>query len=102
MKKLLDLKDIFAACDKIAIGAINLIKDEGLGAPEDISIIGFDYIEIAQYLTPRLTTIRQNCNLIGSTAADLLIEQINKKTKLTINKIILVEFIERDSCRKIE
>ncbi len=106
MKKLLALKDrptaVFAACDKIAIGAINAIKDEGLSVPEDISIIGFDDIEIAQYLTPRLTTIRQNCNLIGNTAADLLVEQINKKTKLTINKIIPVEFIERDSCRKIE
>jgi len=105
MKDLLNLKDrptaVFAACDKIAIGAINAAKDAGIKIPEDISIIGFDDIEISEYLTPRLTTIRQNCNEIGRTAVDLLVEQINEKEKLKINKIVPVELIERDSCKRI-
>ncbi|EKQ57684.1 MULTISPECIES: LacI family DNA-binding transcriptional regulator [unclassified Clostridium] len=106
MKDLLNLKDrptaVFAACDKIAIGAINAVKDAGLTIPDDISIIGFDDIEISEYLTPRLTTIRQNCDEIGRTAVDLLVEQINEKEKLKINKIISVELVERDSCKKIK
>ena len=89
MKELLSLKDrptaVFASGDKLAIGAIDAIKDAGLRVPEDISVIGFDNIEIAKYVTPKLTTIRQNCQEIGKAAVDILIEQINKKEKLKIN-----------------
>ncbi len=106
MKDLLKLKErptaVFASCDKIAIGAINAIKEVGLSIPEDISIIGFDDIELAKYITPKLTTIRQKCDEIGKTTVDLLVEQINQKAKLKINKIIPVELMERDSCRKID
>ena len=106
MKELLNLKErptaVFAAGDKIAIGAINAVKEAGLNVPDDISIMGFDDIEISRYITPRLTTIRQNCDEIGKTAVDLLVEQINQKTKLKISKIISVKLMERDSCRKID
>jgi len=106
MKDLLKLKErptaVFAAGDKIAIGAINAVKEAGLNVPDDISIMGFDDIEISRYITPRLTTIRQNCDEIGKTAVDLLVEQINQKTKLKISKIISVKLMERDSCRKID
>ena len=106
MKELLSLKDrptaVFASGDKLAIGAVDAIKDAGLRVPEDISVIGFDNIEIAKYVTPKLTTIRQNCQEIGKAAVDILIEQINKKEKLKINKVIPVELIERESCRKID
>lgn len=106
MKELLSLKDrptaVFASGDKLAIGAIDAIKDAGLRVPEDISVIGFDNIEIAKYVTPKLITIRQNCQEIGKAAVDILIEQINKKEKLKINKVIPVELIERESCRKID
>jgi LacI family transcriptional regulator len=105
MKHLLKLKEIptavFAAADKIAIGAIDALKEEGLSVPEDISIIGYDDIELARYITPKLTTIRQNSKEIGKTAVDLLVKQINEKAKLKINKIIPVELMKRDSCKKI-
>jgi LacI family transcriptional regulator len=106
MKDLLKLKEIptavFAAADKIAIGAIDALKDEGLSVPDDISIIGYDDIELAKYITPKLTTVRQNRKEIGKTAVDLLVKQIDEKAKLKINKIIPVELIERDSCKKID
>jgi Transcriptional regulators len=105
MKELLKLKDrptaVFAACDNIAFGAIDAMKEEGINIPEDISIIGYDDIEIARYITPRLTTIRQNREEIGKTAVDLLVKQINEKEKLKINKIIPVELVVRDSCKKL-
>ena len=62
------------ACDKIAIGAIDALKEAGLSVPDDISIIGFDDIEIARYITPKLTTIRQDRDEIGKTPVDLLVE----------------------------
>lgn len=106
MKKMLKLKDrptaVFAAGDKIALGAIEAIKEEGLRVPEDISVIGFDDIELARYVTPKLTTIRQRSEEIGEAAVDILIQQINKKEKLKIRKIIPVDLIVRDSCCELK
>lgn len=83
MKKLLELDDIptavFVSGDYMAIGAINAIKEKGLKVPDDISIIGYDDLEICKYITPKLTTIRQNTELIGENAADVLINAIDKK-----------------------
>lgn len=106
MKGLLKHKEIptavFTAGDKIAIGAIDALKDEGLSVPDDMSIVGYDDIELARYITPKLTTIRQDRVEIGKTAVDLLVKQINERTKLQINKIIPVKLVERDSCKRIE
>ncbi|TGY42312.1 LacI family transcriptional regulator [Clostridium sartagoforme] len=104
MNKLLKLKNpptaVLASSDKMALGAIRAIENSGLKVPEDISVIGFDDIELAEYVTPRLTTIRQNCDDIGKAAIDILVEQINKKERLAINKVIPVELIVRESCAR--
>lgn len=106
MKELLELKErptaVFVASDKMAIGAIDAVKDSGLRVPEDISIIGFDDIELAMYLTPKLTTLRQNAQEIGKEAIDLLVKQIDNKTKIAENRVIPVELIERESCKNIK
>ena len=105
MNNLLQLKEIptavFTAGDKLALGAIECIKDSGLNVPDDISVIGFDDIELCKYVTPKLTTVKQSCDNIGITAAQLLIDQINKKEKINKQKIIPVDLIIRDSCKKI-
>lgn len=106
MKNLLKIKEIptavFASSDKCALGAIQAVKDVGMNVPDDISIIGFDDSEMSKYVTPKLTTIRQSCDEIGKEAADILINQINKKEKVKTNKIIPVELIVRESCKKIK
>jgi len=74
MKELLEenlgFTAVFVASDSVAIGAMAAIRDAGLRIPEDISIIGFDDIPMASYVTPHLTTIQlpakaiaeQSCN----------------------------------------
>lgn len=105
MIELLNLEDrptaVFVASDMMAIGAMEAINDSGLKVPQDISIIGFDDIEVAKYTTPKLTTIKQKADSIGKVAIDLLVKQINSKTKLKINKLIPVELVIRESCRKL-
>lgn len=91
---------VFVAGDYMALGAIQAIKDHGLRVPEDISIIGFDDIELAQYTTPKLTTIGQNTNRIGGKAADILMEAIDSKETISIN-MIPTELIVRESCQSI-
>lgn len=103
MERLLVLKQrptaVFVASDLMAAAAIEAIVDKGLKVPEDISVIGFDDIELAQFLKPKLTTIRQNTEKIGEAAAQLLVDQIEKNKK-NIKCIIPVELIERNSCKK--
>lgn len=102
MKRLLDLPEtptsVFVAGDHMAIGAIEAIKEHGLLVPEDISVIGYDDIEMASYITPKLTTIRQDTEEIGKRAAEILIEQINKKNKMIVSERIPVELMIRESC----
>lgn len=105
MKELLSLDDpptaVYAAGDNMAIGAMKAIRGKGLSVPDDISVIGYDDIEIAQHIAPPLTTVKQNMNQLGSTAADLLLDQINDKTKLNKAVTIPVELIIRESCKAI-
>lgn len=106
MNQLLTLEDvptaIFAAGDIMALGALKAIKEAGLSVPEDISIVGFDDIDLAQHITPSLTTIRQNTELMGKKAADLLLNQINHKDDDYSAVILPVELMVRESTAKLK
>ena len=71
---------LFAFNDISAIGAVRAFRDAGLRVPEDISVVGFDDIQAAAYLTPRLTTVRQPLRLMGELAAQHLLQRISNGT----------------------
>ena len=63
LSKNLEITAIFAMSDVMAIGAMRAIADKGLSIPEDISIIGFDGIDLATYYNPnsqRFVNFRMN------------------------------------------
>lgn len=62
--------------DIAAIGAIRALRDANLRVPEDVSVIGFDDIQVAAYHNPRLTTIRQPLHDMGETAARILLQRM--------------------------
>ena len=67
---------VFCANDVQAIGALSECRDAGLSVPSDISIVGFDDMPIAQYITPKLTTVRVPAQEMGDSAAKRLIAAI--------------------------
>ena len=87
MERLLDkmpeVTAVFAVSDVMAIGAIRSIMDRGMRVPEDISVIGFDGIDIGRYMVPRLTTIRQHRECIVSRSIDILLECIENGASAT-------------------
>jgi LacI family transcriptional regulator len=85
-----NIKGIYAWDDVMAMGAIRAVFQLGLKIPDDISIIGYDDIEMAKYFNPAITTIRQNIATIGQTAAEILIQKINSGI-LYANKCIILE-----------
>lgn len=92
---------IYAASDDIALGAIIALKELGYKVPEDVSVVGFDNIELTRYTSPSLTTVSQDKVMIGTEAAKHLISLINKETnKLPgIVKRVPVELIIRESTK---
>jgi LacI family transcriptional regulator/LacI family repressor for deo operon, udp, cdd, tsx, nupC, and nupG len=77
MKKLLDLPEIPSAAfcynDMTAIGALRAIHDQSLRVPDDISLMGFDDLFLANYTEPSLTTVRQPKHQMGRMAAEILL-----------------------------
>lgn len=71
---------LFAMSDVMAVGAIRAIRDRGLQVPGDISVMGFDGLDLGRYLAPQLTTIRQQRERIASRSVELLLRSIEKKT----------------------
>lgn len=82
--------------DFIAIGAMKAIKENGYRVPEDIKIIGIDDIEMAKYMDPALTTVKQPIYIMGENAVQMLLNLI-KKEKTELIKILDTEIIERSS-----
>ena len=70
---------VFCASDMVAIGLISGLKREGISVPNDISVVGFDDIEIAEFCDPPLTTIKQNRVGLGRAAAEQLLAQMGAR-----------------------
>lgn len=66
---------VFAMADVIAIGAIRAIRDHGLRVPEDISVIGYDGLQIGDYLIPKLSTVTQPVQTMARQSAAMLLAQ---------------------------
>ena len=67
---------VFAASDRMAIGILDCCLDNGISVPEDISIIGFDDIELATVVRPKLTTVNVDHSEIGKKAVEILVDKI--------------------------
>ena len=80
MEKLLQVSPlpsaVFAANDKMAIGALQVAKERGISVPQDLTIIGFDGIEAVKYTDPPLPTVEQPLGELGKVAAEILAERI--------------------------
>ena len=67
---------IVCASDLIAVGAIAALSDHGLAVPDNIAVVGYDDLPIAQYMRPALTTVRQDTELAGRRLVEQLIDLI--------------------------
>ena len=67
---------IFAGNDMIALGALLAIRESGLRCPEDISLMGFDDLDLAETTNPSLSSVSQSGYQLGTTAARLLLDRI--------------------------
>ncbi|HEX9973551.1 MAG TPA: LacI family DNA-binding transcriptional regulator [bacterium] len=101
VSQLLALKDkptaLFAANDINAIHGYKAIQEQNLKIPDDMSIIGFDDIDLAKYATPTLTTVRVYKEELGSIGVRMLLQIINGENTTPVTTIVPTRLIERDS-----
>jgi DNA-binding LacI/PurR family transcriptional regulator len=92
---------LFAYNDISAIGAIRAFQEVGLRIPEDISIVGFDDIQIAVHNMPSLTTVRQPLQKMGELAAHTLLNRIEGSDDFVPEITVEPDFVVRRSTGKV-
>jgi LacI family transcriptional regulator len=90
---------IFNCNDLIAIKAITAAREKGLSIPDELSIVGFDDIEISSQIHPPLTTVRVRREEMGALAVRKLISRINDKDKKFTKTVMPTELVVRKSCK---
>lgn len=80
---------LFASNDMLALACIRALRSLGKLVPEDVSVVGFDGIAVADLVHPKLATIATPCHDMGSKAAQLLVKALQKNEKPPIGVISL-------------
>ena len=88
---------LFYANDEMAIGGMKALEEKGINIPNDICVIGFDDIQIAEYVSPPLTTVRQPKYEMGTLAAHILFQSMDGELKQKDYKLS-TELVIRASC----
>ncbi len=100
-KRLLERKvnfsAIFCVDDITAIGAMKALREAGRSIPDEISVIGFDGIDLGQHVTPMLSTIRVDAAALGTIALKMLLERANNTDTPCVTTLIGVELLKRES-----
>jgi DNA-binding LacI/PurR family transcriptional regulator len=90
-----DLDAVFVNSDRMAIAAMDVIREERRTVPDDVGVIGYDDVSIAQHSNPPLTTIRQNGPLAGKLLAQNLLQYL--QTGVVTDVSIPAELVVRKS-----
>jgi len=93
---------LFACNDLMAVGALRAAAELGLSVPRDLSVVGFDNIELASYTAPPLTTVAQPTDEIGVKAVTLLIERIQDRTLKPRSERLDAALIIRESTGEVQ
>jgi len=102
MKELLargvDFTALFAGNDTIAFGAMKALKEAGRRIPQDVAVVGYDDIPLAEFASPPLTTLRVDPMTQGREAVDMLLALMNGETYARLEIPYDTCLVIRDSC----
>ncbi len=97
-----DITAVFATADILAAGIMAGLQQSGKKVPDDISVIGFDDINLCQLTSPQLTTIHQDAPQKGKLAVNFLIDLL-ENTPIDNREIILpIRLVERNSVKSLK
>lgn len=88
---------IFAANDMIGIGVLRAAAERNIRVPSELSVIGFDDIQMSRYVYPSLTTVGQSILQLGEMAAEMLLRRIATPDLMTDQRIVTPSIVIRES-----
>jgi len=91
---------IYAISDLMALGVLNALKEMDIKVPDEMSVFGFDDIVLSQYVQPALATVKQDMEIMGFSAAELLASILDGETSGDIKRYISHELKLRESLRE--
>jgi len=92
---------VFAASDRLAIGALAAVREQGRRVPDDLSLVGFDDIDVSAYCDPPLTTVRVPAHEIGTLAVNILLDSIERGSTQVHQYLLDTELVIRKSCAEL-
>lgn len=96
-----DITAVFATADILAAGIMAGIQQSGKSVPENISVIGFDDINLCRLTAPTLTTIHQDAPLKGKLAVNFLIDMLDNNPLKEREIILPIRLVERNSVKSL-
>lgn len=91
-----ELTALFCVSDVMAIGTIRAIRDLGRRVPQDVSVVGYDGIPLAEYSVPRLATVRQDTQKLAEQGVDLLLRSLQRPCA-PIHEVVPFQLIPGES-----
>jgi DNA-binding LacI/PurR family transcriptional regulator len=100
-KRLLERRAKFSAVacanDLVAIGVLKALREAGLSVPDDVSVVGFEDVDMAEHLTPPLSSVRIDKEGIGSAAVKILTRRVVEPQAPPSITLLGVELVQRSS-----
>ena len=96
-----EITAMFCTADIIAMGAMKQVIAQGRKVPQDISIMGFDNLNIAEYTSPSITTVAQDIEMKGKLAVEIIMEDIDNRVQEPRCMELPLRIIERESIRSL-
>jgi DNA-binding LacI/PurR family transcriptional regulator len=97
LARLRSVSAVFAANDQMSLGVLRALHEAGRRVPGDVSVVGFDDIPEAEYLTPPLTTIRQDFTEVGRRSLNLMLAQLASGTRMDSKVVVPAQIVVRQS-----
>jgi LacI family transcriptional regulator len=88
---------VFATADILAIGIMRGLAESGVRVPDDVSVVGFDNLDVCEYAVPQLTTVSQDITAKATTAVRMLIDSIENGARPSEPVTISVSLVKRES-----
>ncbi|PQJ79525.1 LacI family DNA-binding transcriptional regulator [Polaribacter porphyrae] len=94
-----DIDAVITTGESVAVSTMKALKKSGKKIPKDVAVIAFSNGILARHSSPKMTTISQHGEIMGETAAQILINKLEKKHTEITTKIIKTDLVIRDSTR---
>jgi DNA-binding LacI/PurR family transcriptional regulator len=92
-----DLDAVFVANDVMATGALQVLERAGRRVPDDVAVVGFDDLPVAQTARPPLSSVRQSLDVLGRELVNVLLDRVEHRDSIARKVVLETQLVVRQS-----